>query len=279
MCVRVILDSSVRARHRPMQVDALAASLANMDIVMPVPTPRERTVLVGNRKNKIVADMDTQYSHCIVSLDVGIVHLGMSVTLLDESWRIIDVIWVSLTDVTTFPCGQTHGTGPSDKCPYYHDRGACDWIAHFIEDNRGFFEAADVILIERQPPTGLVGIEQILFAANRAKAHLVSPNSVHKFHHIGDRNYIQRKVESTRIATELLMSDLVKNSGELVEQMGWYVRQHDIGDSLTQMLYWISKKQAEYDAEQEHKRFIATTHEGVPVTEWFSQYESAHLKI
>jgi hypothetical protein len=48
-----------------------------------------------------------------------------------------------------------------------------------------FFEMADFILIERQPPMGLTAVEQLIFSRWRDKAILVHPRSMHKYFNIG----------------------------------------------------------------------------------------------
>lgn len=179
-----------------------------------------------------------EYAHCVLSIDIGIQHLGVSVTLLNEDYSIMEIIWIDLIDIQKY----THDNGPSEnECKLPHTKSFCDWITHVFQENSVIFERADVILIERQPPMGLVGLEQLIFSRWRDKAVLVSPNSMHKFFHIGHYDYEQRKEETEKIAHKYL--DM---HSKLSETFDTFERLHDIADSICMMLFWIQSKRIEY---------------------------------
>lgn len=209
------------------------------------------------------------YTYCIMSIDVGILHLGISVTTLDEEYNMIDIIWIDLINITQF----THKSVSKEDCPLYHTKTFCDWIAHVIQDNREFFDMADHILIERQPPSGLVGIEQIIFAAYRNKTILVHPRCMHAYFGIECYEYDQRKVHVEKIAKETI-TDI-----KMLEQMKYYDRVHDICDSICLMLFWINKKHIEYSNEKLRKRVMSSvmnvSNDGKCMTteEWFDKHK------
>lgn len=186
------------------------------------------------------------YEYCVLSIDIGILHLGISVTLLDKEYNKLEIIWIDLIDITEF----THKWGPSrKKCPLYHTKTFCDWMNHAYQENMDFFEAADYILIERQPPAGLTAVEQLIFSRWRDKAILVHPRSMHKFFNIGGYDYEQRKVYTEKIARMNL------DDPELQEQLGFYGRAHDIADSICLMLFWIKIQQDKY-IEKKRRKYI-----------------------
>ena len=80
------------------------------------------------------------YEYCVISIDIGILHLGISVTLLDKEYNMLEIIWIDLIDITEF----THKYGPSSKeCSLYHTKTFCDWMNHVYQENMDFFEMAD----------------------------------------------------------------------------------------------------------------------------------------
>ena len=170
----------------------------------------------------------------ILSIDIGIQHLGLSVIETDKEFNFKKVEWIDLINIMEFHCDRK-------TCHLYHTGSFTDRIAHVIDNNRKFFEDTDFILIERQPPQGLVAIEQMLFAIYRHKSVLISPNSVHKHFNMGQHDYEGRKRVSERIALYYLQRD----TGDFVDQFGWYERQHDISDSILFSIYWCAKMKQE----------------------------------
>jgi hypothetical protein len=169
----------------------------------------------------------------ILSIDIGINHLGISYFEIYEDYTIKEILWIDLINITEFTCNRA-------KCPFYHDKTITDWLCHVFEMNRGFFENSDHILIERQPPVGLVAVEQIIFAAYRDKAILISPNSVHKHFNMSKYDYEGRKNVSERIALYYL-----DKFYDFKEQYYFYNRRHDISDSILFVVYWCNKKNKE----------------------------------
>lgn len=210
------------------------------------------------------------YDYCVLSIDIGVLHLGISVTTLDKEYNIVEIIFIDLINITDY----IHNFGPTKKnCQLYHTKTFCDWMNHTYQENMEFFEKADYILVERQPPIqGFVVIEQLIFSRWREKTVLVHPRSMHKFFNIGDYDYDKRKLYTEKIARMAIKDP------ELLEQLGWYNRAHDIADSICIMLYWIHTKQEEYKKEKYRKymmeRRVNVWKNGKNMTtdEWLENY-------
>lgn len=191
---------------------------------------------------------ENSYANAIYSIDIGVKHLGFAMSLVDEDWNLMEICWIDLIDITDFRHNRVH----KKDCKLHHDKTFCDWLEHVFQEEEDFFEKADYILLERQPPPqGFVVVEQLIFAAFRHKAILVHPASVHKFFNIGEYDYEGRKEMSEKIAKYKL-----KDSPHLLEQLGFYDRQHDICDAICMALYWIDRKQKEYEKERKRKEIL-----------------------
>ena len=108
---------------------------------------------------------------------------------------------------------------------YIHSNDIVDLIPLFVEDHRFIFDAADTILIERQPPGGFTNIEVLLNYMFKDKVILVSPVSMHTHFGMRHLNYEERKERTVSIADKYI-------EGEIP-----YERKHDIADALCMILY------------------------------------------
>jgi hypothetical protein len=165
----------------------------------------------------------------VLSIDIGIQHLGMVLTYLNQEYEFKEIVWMELIDITVFSCDK--------ECKLYHEKTFVDWIAHVVHKYYNIFQSASVILIERQPPQGLVVIEQILFGCFREKSILISPNSIHKFFDIGNLDYDTRKIAVVNLTRKYIQP-------QLQLQLEKYDRKHDICDAILFTIFW-SKKQRE----------------------------------
>lgn len=179
----------------------------------------------------------SDYPHTVMSIDIGVIHLGLSVAEISEDFSTKNIIWVDLVDITHFR--HRHGEVISEECTLYHTRNFADWVEHFVQDNRVFFDAADLILIEKQPPMGFVVVEQLLFTKFRHKTQLLSPRQIHCYFNFAHLDYDKRKEYAVKIADRELPE-------HLMEQTHFYTRRHDIADSVCMLLYWMRKKEAEW---------------------------------
>lgn len=179
----------------------------------------------------------------ILSIDVGVIHFGISVSVLNEDFTLKEIIWVDNIDITKYK----HTKCSIDQCKLYHTKTFCDWIEHIIQENKEYFEESDMIIIEKQPPQGFVVIEQLIFSKYRKKTSLISPQSVHKFFNFFDLDYEKRKELSVIISDKYLPEYLINRSK-------MFDRRHDISDSICMMLYFIDKKQIEYKKAKRYNR-------------------------
>ena len=177
----------------------------------------------------------------ILSIDIGIQHLAMVLSSTTTDYHFQEIIWMELTDITIFTCDK--------NCKLHHDKTFADWMLHILEKYYNIFKQATHILIERQPPQGLVVVEQILFGSWRDKSILISPNSVHKYFSIGDLDYENRKIASVNISKKYITSDSLKT------QLLNCDRIHDISDCILFTIFWLSKKKEENEIQTLiHKR-------------------------
>lgn len=172
---------------------------------------------------------------CILSIDIGIIHLAFCVTWVSEDFEDREILWVDMIDITKFK----HSSVKSDECTLYHTRTFSDWVDHFLQEHGCFFDEADIILIERQPPCGHVAVEQLLFSKYRDKTQLIHPMRVHKYLNLSHLDYDTRKDYSVKIADREMPE-------HLIEQSFFYDRRHDIADAICIMLYYTFKKKEEY---------------------------------
>lgn len=205
-----------------------------------------RIVSIDNRAVIVRVSDNDEAVYGILSIDIGVIHLGVSVILLDEEFNYMDIIWVDLINITNF----IHPPGMKRKhCHLHHTKTFTDWLEHFFLVYNDFFEMCDYILIEKQPPMGFVVIEQLIFSKWRNKSILISPNSMHSYFKINDYDYEQRKEFNIKIMNELLNSSLQI-------QTHTYERTHDIADSICMTLYWASKKQVQYKKDKRRREIL-----------------------
>ena len=196
--------------------------------------------------NMSLLDSDTDYSGFlkVLSIDVGVQHLGLSLALVNKDDYTFDrIVDINLVDITKF----THNVCDKGHCKLLHTKTFYDWLTHVFVEHL-CFEQADVILIERQPPRGFVVVEQVIFGKYREKSWLISPNSIHKYMSIGHLDYEGRKLSTVNMAKKYFTE-------ELKFQLSKYDREHDVADSVCQILYWCDKRTNEYRLEQRKNSF------------------------
>lgn len=188
--------------------------------------------------------MDKLY---IVSIDVGVKHLAISLSLISNEFQLSNILWFELIDITSF----SHQTISKKDCQLFHTKTYGDYMDHIFIDYEQIFNKASFILIERQPPTGYVVIEQLIFSKFRTKTVLISPNSIH--YTLGwnslKLDYEQRKDESIKFAEKYL-----SEYSNLLEQFNSLYRKHDVADTICILIYWLKKKRYKWIEEQTNLR-------------------------
>jgi len=193
------------------------------------------------------------YKYAIMSIDVGITHLGLSIGITDEAFNLIQLEWVKMIDITQY----THQYDLQDKCCGVNHSSKCfaDWLQHLFLEYETLFECCNYILVEKQPPSGLVVIEQIIMFRWRDKCHLVHPRSMHSFFNMGlktikgNESYEKRKEKS-----QLIAEKSCKWHRRAVESYSGLIRKHDVTDSICLMLYWLFIKNKEYTRQRNLER-------------------------
>ena len=154
----------------------------------------------------------------IVSIDVGIIHLGM--VECDVTWEEIKVRNAFLIDITRH-CRYIN-------CKLNHTNHMVDRIDHFIQQYKDILDKADKVLIEKQPIQGLISVEQLLFDRLREKVVFVHPVSMHKQFGIRHLDYDGRKEYLVKYTKPFLTGTVY----DMVE------RKHDIADAMAMIIYW-----------------------------------------
>lgn len=165
----------------------------------------------------------------IMSIDVGIIHLAIIVAKLNENWETSDsdfeIIFCELIDITelNIECDNIN-------CKFYHDKVMCDYIDHLCLKYKKEFESVDLILIERQPISGLVVVEQLIMHKYRSKTKLISPCSVIKYFGLSSV-YEQRKIQTVEMAHDKLADQ---------KHFIFNERRHDLADAYVILLYYLN---------------------------------------
>lgn len=129
-----------------------------------------------------------------------------------------------------------HSFVPRHICKLHHDFCIPDYLDHFVQEKRSMFESAEIILLERQPPTGITNVQDLLFSRFRDKVFLVSPNTIHRYFGL-PKDYSFRKMESEKLSIDFLKHFVKFNDN---------IRKHDISDSLLMLLHYHHQKIIDY---------------------------------
>ncbi len=220
-------------------------------------------------------ELDESNEYTILSIDIGIHHLGLAGLLFDDEYNLIRVFGVDMINITEF----IHPEGVDfENCHLHHTKTFTDWLEHVFYTYSHVFDGVDGIIIERQPPQGLVAVEQIIFSKYRDKCELVSPNSMHKHFNIGHMDYDRRKIAVTNISTHyILLSDVFHAENQKVlSEYNSFERKHDIADAICLGIYWLKKKHDKHihDKRIEKVRSTKMTFRGseAPMEDWLEQF-------
>ena len=158
-----------------------------------------------------------------LSIDVGIINLAI-VKARVENFHITNILEARTINLNLLQ----HNVISKENCLLHHSNDIYDKMQHLFQEFNDLFQNIDFVLIERQPITGLVHVEQLLYGKFRSIARLVSPNSMHKWLNIRQYTYEQRKIETTKIAEPYLRQCADWMNSERV---------HDMADSLCILLF------------------------------------------
>jgi hypothetical protein len=120
-----------------------------------------------------------------------------------------------------------HRKVPFCVCKLHHDNCVPDYLDHFIQE-LPHFNDCDILIIERQPPMGIMNVQDLLFKLFRDKVLLISPNSMHKYFKLSS-DYNERKKQSEELSLDYLTD---------FENFNKQIRRHDISDAMLMIIYY-----------------------------------------
>ena len=208
-----------------------------------------------------------EYKYRVMSIDVGITNLGISISLHSHDWSSSEIVLVDLIDLARVK----HKRVPKKKCSLYHTNHIVDRIEHFFQEWEPFFSQCEYILVEQQPIMGITSVEALIFQRYRDKTHLIHPTRMHKHFRISDLEYEQRKEKTVEIASREL-----KNDSELMKSFNSHTRRHDIADSICLQKYWSQcVKRRTFLADQKKKTNIDLfeQHRGMSMDDYFNTFK------
>ena len=190
----------------------------------------------------------------VLAIDVGVCHLGLvRGTVSGDGELAIEAF--ALVDVTTLQ----HTRVPRSECTLPHTREMYDRLCHFEQEfGPEWIEPMDAILIERQPLIGLQSVQDFFFGRYRDRAHLLSPNAMHRFFKINHLDYEGRKERTEAIACHLF--GRYGAPGCDWADTRSLVRRHDIADAACLLYYWTDQRTQRLREEAVAARFKRFRH-------------------
>lgn len=171
----------------------------------------------------------------IVSIDVGIVHLGIVWASVEEHWELVEFEGcelVNLMDIVEIYHKNVHA------CPLEHDKTIVDRLRHFQALYFELLDHARVLFIERQPIQGHTVVEQLLFDWYRHKAVLIHPSTMHKRFGFRILDYEQRKAAACQLLLRQPRSVSFQQQFQRIASTG-EARVHDLADAACILLAGI----------------------------------------
>lgn len=159
----------------------------------------------------------------IVSIDVGVRNFALVIATVDiDATQIIDVFKYDLMNQ-----GRSHGGNGKGGGLMREVEGLC----YVLDKHRLDFLKADVVIVERQPPAGLLSIQSVLYDRFRDKIALLMPQKMHRHFSIHQLDYEGRKEAVCTLARPYLREPCVAKLNRLV-------RKHDIADAVCFAVYY-----------------------------------------
>ena len=161
----------------------------------------------------------------ILSIDPGVVNLG---------WRGVEgrcgnSAQKPLMNVVAYVCENTTRACTVRGCTLPKTRELWDRLEHtYAHALRDHAEAADHIVLERQPPGGLGEVVSFFYSKHKGKVIRVHPRSMHAHFGISGYDYDGRKGRTEALAPQWIP--------ELVGSMH---RAHDVADAVAMAWYFF----------------------------------------
>ena len=188
----------------------------------------------------------------IISIDVGVINFGVVGAYIKENYTID---YIDFCDVINIKDISLHCT--DSNCNLHHDLCIADYMAHLFKKLKDYFQKAHTILIERQPPQGIIAVQELIVYKYRDRTKMVSPNSMHCHFGIRDYTYEKRKIHTVNLSKHLL------NKFERFNKEPH--RSEHMADALCLLKFYIYGKSIIYTQQQiklkwqnTHRKFITT---------------------
>ncbi len=152
----------------------------------------------------------------ILSIDVGIINFAFTF------WNCEKLIDFEKIDITNFIKEN------EKKCIAIYMKNLFEKISYFKEANS--------IIIERQPFSGIIAVQEIILSKFYDKCILISPIKMHKYFDIDHLDYDHRKMKTIEIASPYIHDK---------DKYKKLIRKHDIADSVCIYLYWKNNEKEE----------------------------------
>lgn len=131
---------------------------------------------------------------------------------------------------------------PIVDCKLYHSKTICDYMTHLFEIYKDIFANADQIIVERQPPTGLIAVQDIILKEFRDKTILISPTSMLKFFDILKLERDTRKELNVKRSYPFLSH---------FKEFCFNERKHDMADAFCLIYYSLHLERERINAENQ----------------------------
>jgi hypothetical protein len=177
----------------------------------------------------------------LIGIDIGYLNMGISFCQVDTS---LNIDTFNVEHVAKINLRLLEGNGIHEEV----DNFANKYILPKITPTT-------IVLIERQPPTGLTAIEYLLLHILKGYQVIrVAPNSLHKHFQIRLLSYERRKDYIENYVRKYFKSE------SLIEKFDCMSRKHDVADSIIFCVFYcnINKKHAKLNdySSLEQFRFV-----------------------
>lgn len=177
-----------------------------------------------------------------VAVDVGLINFSLVGATLPENYLMRETV-LEESDIKI--CMKIDITAliyscDDDNCKLHHEHVISDYMSHLFKKYGNIFEEADVILVERQPITGICAVQELILSNYRDKTTLVSPNAMLNFFGILHIPYDDRKPLTVEIARKYLCN---------FEEFQTNKRRHDMADAVCILYYYINCARVKYNDE------------------------------
>ena len=157
----------------------------------------------------------------VTGIDIGLHHMGlMKGEIDDKNYNKFSLDKFDLIDLSK-----------------YGEKEIYLMLDHMFKEYADYFDV-DKLIIERQPPGGLLSIQEVIAFKYKDIVNLVSPRSVHCFIGSNYYTYDRRKLISIDYTIKYLIRHM---DTDIKKQFFALPRKHDIADAFCMIAYFGNK--------------------------------------